>query len=106
MGQISEILGKKMKEIIRNQVNFIEGTVVSVDPLKIEVIGNSQWVVPRSLIIIPRTLTDYTLKVDLEVSGTKIESIQVKNSLKVGDRVMMIAFNLMQRYYILDRIGG
>lgn len=106
MGQISELLGKKMKEVIRNQVNFIEGNVISTSPLKIEVIGNSQWVIPRSLIILPKTLTDYTLKVDFTVGGSKVENIKIYNSLQVGDKVMMIAFNLMQRYYILDRIGG
>lgn len=106
MGQVSDILGKRIKELIKNQISFVEGTVISASPLKIEVKGNNKWIIPKSLIIIPKALTNYSLDVDFTVNDTKVTKIQVNNALRIGDTVMMVTFNLMQRYYILDRIGG
>lgn len=107
---------------------FIEATVISESPLKLQVKGNDKWIIPGTSIIVPEHLSDYERKIEIlekTVSGqTKsaavegsshshgIEDIDITNlkikvfnSLKVGQVVMCISFNFGQRYYIIDRVG-
>lgn len=88
------------------------GTVISVNPLKVQV--TNQFTLPQSLLIVPEHLTDHmvTVTVDIKTSienehahmveGKKIMTIH--NALKTGDKVALLKKRGGQSYYILDRI--
>lgn len=97
------------------------GTVSSVSPLKVQI--TNQFVIPESLLIVPRHLTDYTVDVTIswtteaesggsgdsafashthDITGKK--TMLVHDALKVGDKVALIRKTGGQSYYILDRI--
>lgn len=83
------------------------GTVISTSPLKIQV--TNEFILPPSVLIVPRHLSDFTmaidLKVDIDDETTKtVNSMKIYNALKVGDKVAMIRQAGGQNYYILDRI--
>lgn len=59
--------------------------------------------IPRSLVIVPRHLTDYTVKV--EIDGEEKE-IKIKNSLQEGDYVLMIRNGGGQEHLIIDKQKG
>jgi hypothetical protein len=98
------------------------GTVTSVTPLAVQI--TNQMTIPQSLLILPNHLTDYEVDVTLnwttENTGrsgneeeafyshshgiTGIKTITIHNSLKVGDRVVLIRKQGGQAFYILDKI--
>jgi len=102
------------------------GTVTSVNPLKIQV--TNQFILPKSVLIIPEHLTDYEIEVTVKDSygwDTKYKSggsgdpafashnhdiafsrkkILVHGALKVGDKVALMRKQGGQFYYILDRL--
>ena len=85
------------------------GTVISTNPLKVQV--TNQFVLPAGVLIVPKHLSNYTIKVEIteENSGESAESASAKqmkiyNALKTGDKVAMIRQSGGQYYYILDRI--
>lgn len=88
------------------------GTVTSVSPLKVQI--TNQFVIPKSLLVVPQHLTNYTVDVTVDwdtssvnehthkVSGKK--SMVINNALKVGDKVALLRKQGGQSYFILDRI--
>jgi hypothetical protein len=103
------------------------GTVVSVSPLKIQI--SSNLTLPESVLIVPRHLTDYSVKCNIGsasnldvnvVENTLViansdsneeapeevdeRTITIYNSLVVGDKVAMVRNQGGKSYYILDRI--
>lgn len=113
-------LGKGVKATV------ILGTVISEVPLKIKLSNDDKIVVGPDNVYIPRHLTNYETKVDIEIpeeidSLTEIVEahshplktfnifkgkMTVYNALKVGETVHLLAFNNNKQYYILDRTGG
>lgn len=105
------------------------GTVVSTSPLKVQV--TNLFTIPESLLIVPKTLTDYTINVSMDWSTEGVgthshtcpdgttssngahshkltssgsKTIKIHNALKIGDKVALIRKTGGQSYYILDRI--
>lgn len=104
------------------------GTVVSTNPLKIQV--TNLLTLPKSLLVVPEHLTDYEIDVTISwnteddthshavagagaassethrhgVSGKK--KMLVHGALKVGDKVALLRKQGGQSYFILDRLGG
>ena len=83
------------------------GTVISTNPLKVQV--TNQFVLPAGVLIVPKHLSNYTIKVEIteENSGASEASakqMKIYNALKTGDKVAMIRQSGGQYYYILDRI--
>lgn len=89
------------------------GTVVSVNPLKVQV--TNLFTIPESLLIVPQHLTEYSVNVKLNwttdspsdyhnhpITGTK--TMTINNSLKVNDKVALLRKTGGQSYFILDRI--
>lgn len=83
------------------------GTVASTRPLKVRV--TSQFVLPESMLIVPKHLTNYTVNVSANfelpapTSGTT-HRLTIKNALSTGDKVALLRESGGQRYYILDKI--
>ena len=105
------------------------GTVVSTKPLKVQI--TNQFVIPASMLVVPKHLTNYkvniNLNLDIGAGGrhkhtygednketsevldhthkiTGGNSITIENALKVGDRVALIRKQGGQSYFILDKI--
>ena len=97
------------------------GTVVSASPLKVQI--SAELTLPQSVLVVPQSLTDYTVSVSVNwnttsesggagesafashnhgINGTK--SITIHNGLKVGDKVLLLRQQGGQSYIILDKI--
>jgi hypothetical protein len=87
------------------------GTVITANPIKIQT--ESKLPLSSMQLIIPESLTkhDVTLTYDLNCSEEldhehKIKGttkVTIDNSLKVGDKVILIRQNGGQKYVVLDR---
>ena len=93
-------------------VQFLFGTVISADPLQIQV--DSKTTYTEKMLILTRNVTDYEM--DIVVShmteedpedhwhyykGTK--KIEVRNALVEGDQVVLARVQNGKRYVVLDR---
>ena len=103
------------------------GTVTSVSPLKVQI--SSNLILPESVLVVPRHLTDYSVKTNMGSKDEKAISvvgntlyitdsnsnedtpeevdertITIYNSLVVGDQVALIRNQGGKTYYILDRV--
>ena len=104
------------------------GTVDSVSPLKVRV--TNQFVLPESMLVVPEYLTDHEVEVSVqdnygwatrstsggseaasfashshEISFNK-HKIKIHNSLKVGDKVILLREAGGQHFLIVDRLAG
>lgn len=75
------------------------GTVVSVNPLKVKI--TNVFTLPSSLLIVPKHLTDYDVK--MNINGEE-QTVTVRNALKTGDKVALLRKQGGQSYFILDRV--
>ena len=75
------------------------GTVVNTSPLKVQV--TNVFTIPSSLLILPKHLTDYDVK--MIINGEE-QTVTVFNALKIGDKVALLRKQGGQSYFILDRI--
>lgn len=93
-------LAKALKE--RNNIDKIGitvGTVRSVNPLRISILGGAVLLQADQLIIC-KNATEYTVEVTTsEGIGTAIHE-----GLKVGDRAALIASEDNQRFIVLDKV--
>jgi hypothetical protein len=100
------------------------GVVISTDPLKVQV--SPLFILPESVLIVPRHLTDYTVNVSFNweteragahsnhvglvpdhshgVQSDGDRTLTIHNKLKVNDKVALLRQKGGQFYYILDRI--
>lgn len=88
------------------------GTVISISPLKVQI--TPQFILPKSALIVPQHLTEYTVKVNVDWTTDEVEAhthkvegnktLKINNSLKVGDKVALLRQSGGQSYLILDRI--
>lgn len=101
---------------------MLQGTVISVSPLKIQAVNDSKLIITGTSAIIPKHLTDYSVSCSFNgnslsttyagdpshahsvgvssVSGT----VKIHNALKVGDKVHLLALQSGKKYYVLDRV--
>lgn len=98
-----------IKQAIQEMANqsaatVIQGTVTSISPLKIQIDNDSKLVISARIAIIPIHLTDYETKIDIPSISLNGAKAIVKNSLKVGEKVHLLAFEKGKKYYILDRV--
>ena len=106
------------------------GTVTSISPLRVQV--SSNFILPESLLIVPRYLTDHSTstniglddKLDISVvddtlviktsntntvgegdtEGVNERTLTMYNGLEVGDNVVLLRNQGGTKYLILDRV--
>lgn len=102
------------------------GTVISIAPLKVRV--TNQFIIPKSMLIVPEYLTDYEIEVTVSPdygwntqnrSGGGGEAafashnhdiyferkkIKIHGALKVGDKVVLLRQAGGQHFLVLDRL--
>ncbi len=95
--------GNKLKKLISQYTgstrptNYYFATMASPTTIQLD---NSQGPIPESLCIIPESLKSYTVNVSGAVSG----QITIDNSLKTGDRVIVLQKPGGQKYLVLGRL--
>ena len=65
-------IGDQIRTIVRDmdtQVEFLEATITSIDPVEMVIVGDSRRIIQSDLIIIPEALTDYSRFVDIKATG-------------------------------------
>lgn len=88
------------------------GTVVSASPIKIQV---SQKLTLSSMqLVVPRSLTKYKLSMTYDFDCSESEEhthdikgtteVTIDNSLKSGDRVVLIRQEGGQKYFVMDKV--
>ena len=67
-----------LKECIQsmtpNQLEIISGKVTQVSPLRIQAVNDEKLILNENTAIVPRHLTDCTIKIDIELDGGSIYS--------------------------------
>lgn len=106
--------------------SLLQGTVISAEPLKIQIANDSKLIISGQVTVVPKHLTDYETEADIEcMTETSIDSetnlaaghahklekfniykakITVHNALKKGDIIDVLALDGGKKYYILDRV--
>lgn len=111
---------------------IMEGTVIQIDPLKIQMTNDEKLIINERITIVPWHLTDYKTRATYrkmdgtldswtkpdshhEIDGCKhyLEDfnlyrgiIVVHNALRKGDKLHILALNHGKLYYVLDRVAG
>lgn len=124
---------RKFKEMFQGLIpdgpSILEGKVVKIDPLNIQLINDNKMILGPGVLIIPTYMTDYISKVNIELGEGTISSktdshsdtegehdhelisfkivntkMTVLNSLKKNEKVYLLSFNNGKKYYVLDRV--
>lgn len=111
------------KSVFMNEepTTVIIGEVVGVDPIKIKI--DQLLTLSKEQLIIPKSLTDYTLDIDIKELNTENKSvtlgeytnthnhairgkktITILNALKLGELVLLIKLLGGQSFIVLDRL--
>ena len=99
--------------------DVLQGTVIAVNPLKIQIAGDEKHTIGPNSTIVPKHLTDYTTRCtisDGDASGATSDgstltdfyfkgSITVHNALQAGDQVYVFSYSSGKQYFVLGRVG-
>ena len=106
-------------------IEFLQGTVISASPLKIQITNDEKLIINERITIVPWHLTDYTTQATYTVGGGALDAetnvvsahshklvtytltkgtLTVHNALKVGEKVHVLSLNNGKKYYVLDRV--
>ncbi len=92
---LSVTLGR-LKDGIDNGADVIFGTVVSIEPLQIQV--SDKLILPQELLILSKRVAEYTLIVDGQ-------TVTIDDRLALNDKVVMIKRNGGQSFFVLEKAG-
>lgn len=81
-------------------MNIEEGIVTKTNPLEITLVTDKKIKLSDIDLIIPDRMADY--EITIVDDGTE-KKIEVKNALKVGDKVNLLQYSCKKMYYVLDR---
>ncbi len=90
---LSVTLGR-LKDGIDNGADVIFGTVVSIEPLQIQV--SDKLILPQELLILSKRVAEYTLIVDGQ-------TVTIDDRLALNDKVVMIKRNGGQSFFVLEK---
>ena len=82
------------------------GTVVSAEPLEIQMEGDKKHIVSGKVTYVPEHLRDYEAWVTVPTEGGGMASgmAKVGHALKKGDCVYLLATNKGKQYFALGRV--
>lgn len=85
-------------------VEVMQGTVISKSPLKVQMDNDENLITSDRITIVPKHLTKQTYKVKLKAGDTTYKgTVDVDNSLDVGDKLHILALSDQKVYFVLDR---
>ena len=82
---------------------LLQGTVISISPLKIQASNDSKLVITGTSAIVPKHLCNYSVKCSIG-SGGETTTATLYDALKVGDKVHLLALQSGKKYFVLDRV--
>lgn len=113
---------KSLKELFQGMIPdacaLVQGTVLSVSPLKIQIANDDKLIIGAAATVIPRHLTNHTVKVTIPDSGGHSQfagngihshtevTMTVYNGLKAGDVLHLLAVQNGKKFIALDRVAG
>ena len=107
MPSMIQIIKKAAIEAVEasNPTKLIYGTVRSTSPLSIKI--DQKFTIPEEFLVLTKNVRDYEVEVTMNLftenksggSGT------IHNSLKVGDKVILLREQGGQKYIVLDKVG-
>lgn len=107
---MSQLIYNDLKKIVsevenaKTPTNTLEGTIVSLNPFKVEIDGNSEFY-PSSAFVVPQYLRDRTVNVEYNDGVTALAGpLTIHNGLQVGDVVLILQSQEGQKLIILDRL--
>lgn len=84
---------------------LIQGIVISVGPIRIQIVNDSKHMISRLSTIVPQHLTDHTVSATIsDENGTHNSLVTVHNALQVGDRVHLLSLQSGKKYFVLGRV--
>lgn len=96
-------LFQKMADPIGSEL--LQGTVISTNPLRIQMANDSKLILSKLSVVIPKHLTNYQITTMIEDStGSREATITVQNALQIGDQVHLISLQNGKKYFVLDRV--
>lgn len=111
-----------LQELTPEAAELLQGVVIQESPLKIQMDNDNKRVVSA---VVPRSLTDYEVEIDVQLAAGEIDSetkdngthkheletfkmtggvLTVHNHLSKGDRVHVLSIQHGKKYYVLDRV--
>ena len=93
-------LKQALSMLYESDTDFYGGTVVAVDPLSVRLQDDSELVIGEALLIVPEHLTNRNVK--MIIDGTE-KTVNVCESLKKDDDVILISINRGDQYLIVGR---
>ena len=87
--------------MIPADAEIMQGTVISTNPLRIQMTNNEKLIINQRITIIPRHLSNYTAACALSDYSGKIT---IYNALRTGEKVYILSLNNGKLYYVLDRV--
>jgi hypothetical protein len=79
---MADSIKELFSELSGKGTDLIQGTVMSLNPFKIQAVNDSKLIISKISLVIPSRL----------------------GSLEAGDRVHMLVLNKGKKYYVLDRV--
>ncbi|MBR5432148.1 MAG: DUF2577 domain-containing protein [Bacteroidales bacterium] len=114
--------GTSLKELFQGMIpsscSLLQGTVISVSPLKIQIANDAKLVISAASTIIPKHLTDRTVKVTIPNSGGHSQyvgsgihshtevNMTIYDGLKPGDKLHLLAVQNSKKFIALGRVAG
>lgn len=81
------------------------GEVISVNPLKISILGNKAMLTIDHCFICSNIIENYKRKADIKIDGIDNDcEITYKEVLKIGDSVLCLPSADGQAFFILDKV--
>ena len=101
--------------MIPEQCGIVQGTVLSTEPLEIQITGDEKLLVHATSVIVPKRLTDYQVQILIPESGGHAQysgdgkhshevTMTVYNALKQGDVVHLLVVQEGKKFFVLDRV--
>ena len=111
---------KSLKGLFQGMIpvgcELVQGTVIKVSPLKIQIANDEKLIVGPKAVVVPRHLTEHQVQVSIPESGkhaqyaysgqhshTKV-MMTVHNGLATGDRLHILTVQNGKKYFLLDRV--
>lgn len=98
-----------IKEMIQKMIpigaELLQGIVISNEPLRIQIVNDSKYVISRLSTIVPHHLTDHTIAATIsDENGTHDSLMTVHNALQVGERVHLLSLQNGKKHFVLGRV--
>lgn len=88
--------------MIPRDVELLQGTVISTNPLRIQMVNDSKLIISSISTVIPEHLTDHTETIT-DASGVSAQ-ITVHRALQTGDRLHLLSVQRGKKYFVLGRV--